>query len=94
MIQKVLDESLEFAREHIQGAEVASYIPELARADPQQLGASVMTMQGQCFSAGHWQQRFTIQSIAKPITLILALELAGEKEVLQLLLNRYAKHHL
>ena len=80
-IQKVLNESLEFARPHIHKGEVATYIPELAKGSQQHLGACIMTKQGEYFFAGDWQQKFTLQSIAKTAALILALKLAGEKEV-------------
>ena len=79
--ESALYESLEFARPHIDKGKVATYIPELAKGELRHLGACIMTMQGECFHAGDWQQKFTIQSIAKTITLILALKLAGEKEV-------------
>ena len=81
MIQKVLEESLECARLSIHTGKVATYIPELGNSNPGHLGACIMTTQGLCFSAGDCQQPFTMQSISKTITLILALKLAGEKEV-------------
>jgi glutaminase len=80
-MQKVLNESLEYARSYIHTGKVISYIPELAAGDPQQLGACIMTTDGPCFRAGDWQHQFTMQSIAKTISLILALKLAGEEEV-------------
>ena len=81
MIQKVLEEAVEYARAHIHTGEVATYIPELAKGNPEHLGAYIMTMQGGCFHAGDWQRQFTMQSVSKTITLILALKLAGEQEV-------------
>jgi len=81
MIQKSLDEAFDHARAHIHTGEVATYIPELAKANRGHLGACVMTIAGDCFHVGDWQQEFTMQSVAKTITLILALKLAGEKEV-------------
>ena len=48
---------------------VASYIPELAKADPNWFGVSVATIDGQIFEVGDVQQKFTIQSISKMIHL-------------------------
>ena len=80
-LKDALDEALECARPQLHKGEVATYIPELAKGELHDLGACIMTMQGECFHAGDWQKQFTIQSIAKTITLILALKLAGEREV-------------
>lgn len=80
-IEQTLNEALYHARGHIHTGKVASYIPELAKSDPEHLGACVMTAAGERFHAGDWQQEFTMQSVAKTITLILALKLMGEKEV-------------
>jgi glutaminase len=81
MVQQVLNEALKGAIEHIHKGEVANYIPELAKGNPGHLGVSVMTMDGGYFHAGDWQQEFTMQSISKTITLILALQLAGKEKV-------------
>ena len=80
-MMKTLDEAFDHARAHIHSGEVATYIPELAKANRGHLGACVMTVTGECFHVGDWQQEFTMQSVAKTITLILALQLAGEKKV-------------
>lgn len=61
---------------------VADYIPELAKADPDSFGISVVTKDGQVFSAGDVKQQFTIQSISKPFVFGLALEMHGRDHVL------------
>ena len=61
---------------------VATYIPELARANPDWFGISVATTDGQVFDAGDSQQLFTIQSMAKPFVFGLALEDHGRDHVL------------
>jgi glutaminase len=61
---------------------VASYIPELATANPDWFGLSVVTTDGQVFDAGDSQQLFTIQSISKPLVFGLALEEHGREHVL------------
>jgi glutaminase len=54
--------------------EVATYIPELAKADPGSFGICIVTANGAVYEVGDTQQEFTIQSISKPIVYGLALE--------------------
>lgn len=60
---------------------LADYIPELAKADPKQFGISIMTADGQQYSTGDSEQQFTIQSVSKPFTYGMALELYGQAKV-------------
>ena len=62
---------------------VASYIPELARANPDWFAICVVTTNGQQFGAGDVNQSFTIQSIAKPFVFGMALEAMGSEAVAQ-----------
>jgi len=62
--------------------EVASYIPELAKADPRWFGICVVTVDGQVYEVGDCQQQFTIQSVSKPFVFGLALEDQGRDYVL------------
>jgi len=62
---------------------VATYIPELSKADPQDFGIAIATTEGQVFHAGDCDRPFTIQSISKPFTFGMALEELGDKEVTQ-----------
>lgn len=68
-------------RENHEG-EVATYIPELGKADPLHFGISLCTVDGQQFSLGDWGQEFTIQSICKPFAFLMALERHGRDRVL------------
>lgn len=81
MIQEILDDALEYARSFIHEGHVATYIPELAKGDPAQLGICLITKNGKAYHAGDWHQEFTMQSIAKTISLIVALEVAGYNKV-------------
>ena len=63
--------------------EVASYIPELATADPSWFGISMVTADGSVYEVGDTRREFTIQSISKPLTFALALETAGQDVVRQ-----------
>ena len=63
--------------------EVADYIPELARADPDRFGICIATRDGIVYEVGDTQQPFTIQSASKPLTYGLALADGGEDAVLR-----------
>ena len=65
-----------------QGA-VATYIPELAQADPDWFGISLATADGHVYEVGDTRQPFTIQSISKPFVYGLALEDRGKPAVLE-----------
>lgn len=52
---------------------VATYIPELARADPSLFGISLATADGHIYEVGDSRHPFTIQSISKPFVHALAL---------------------
>jgi len=62
--------------------EVATYIPELAKADPESFAICVATTDGHVYEVGDSRQPFTIQSISKPFTYGLALEDRGLDQVL------------
>lgn len=70
-MNEVLDRILENCRRFTLEGNVASYIPELAKADREKIGIYVSTNNGDCF-AGDWDKKFTIQSIVKTIFLMLA----------------------
>jgi glutaminase len=56
---------------------VATYIPELARADPGAFGLAVIDAAGNMASGGDCNTPFSVQSISKVFTLTLALGKAG-----------------
>ncbi|MFZ3415256.1 glutaminase [Arthrobacter sp. 3Tela_A] len=62
--------------------ELAGYIPELAGADPERLGAVFTTVDGEVYGAGDDDVEFTIQSISKPFAYALALADRGFSAVL------------
>jgi glutaminase len=61
--------------------EIATYIPELAKADPATCGISLATLDGQVYVAGDLPP-FSIQSVSKPFAYALALADRGEPAVL------------
>lgn len=62
---------------------LADYIPELAKANPEWFGISVVTAEGQVYQVGDCERKFTIQSISKPFVYGIALEDYGREEVLR-----------
>lgn len=61
--------------------EVATYIPELGTADPETFGIALATTSGRLFEIGDSEIPFTIQSISKPFTYGMALEVYGAEKV-------------
>jgi glutaminase len=60
---------------------VASYIPELAKANPDWFGIVIVTSDGTVYSVGDVEHHFTIQSVSKPFTYGMALEDNGRDAV-------------
>lgn len=80
-VQTILEEAMEKGRKAIPNGAVASYIPELSKADKNHLGLCICTRDGRKYSVGDTNIRFTIQSISKIISLAVALEIYGFNEV-------------
>jgi len=58
--------------------ELASYIPELAKVDPDGFAICLVTMDGVAYSVGNMETQFTIQSIAKAFVFATALADRGK----------------
>src|SRR5215468_11590503 len=63
------------------GGDVASYIPELSKADPDHFGISLATLDGHVYEVGDTNVPFTIQSMSKPFVFALALDTLGATAV-------------
>jgi glutaminase len=61
---------------------LATYIPELSRADPAWFGISLVTADGAVYEVGETRREFSIQSISKPFTFGVALDDLGPAAVL------------
>ena len=81
-LQILIDEVYEKHLPHTTG-EVATYIPELSKADPEAFGVCLVTADGRTFEAGDCDRPFTIQSISKPFTYGMALEEFGPAKVFE-----------
>jgi len=79
-IQEILNE-LHADLTHRRMGQVASYIPELAKADPEWFGICLVTADGTVYQVGDTDQSFTIQSISKAIVYGIALEDNGVPDV-------------
>jgi len=80
-IPSYLDEVLQSVAADRTGV-LANYIPELAEADPERLGASIAMVDGELYASGDTDSLFTIQSISKPFVYALALADRGFERVL------------
>lgn len=60
---------------------VATYIPGLSNANPDALGICVKNLNGDEYCAGDFDTKFTVQSISKVVTLLLAILDQGKDKV-------------
>lgn len=72
-MHKLLEEIIENNRHWTKNGKVATYIPGLSSADPDALGICITTLEGEEYFAGNYDMKFTIQSISKVVTLLLAI---------------------
>ena len=75
--QLLLQEALSYGRPYTRYGKPASYIPELAKIDPNRLGVALCNLDGTMVTAGEVDAYFTMQSIAKVMSLILAIAQNG-----------------
>ena len=72
-MENFLNNLLEKNRTKCQFGNLADYIPGLEDADKNHLGLCIMKEDGSIQRAGDCDVKFTIQSVSKPITLMLAI---------------------
>ena len=58
---------------------VADYIPELGKVDPDKFGVCLTKVNGEVYGFGDFEEKFSIQSIAKVLALAMAYRQNGEK---------------
>jgi glutaminase len=77
-----IDSMFDLARERRDG-DVARYIPQLSRVNPEQFGLALCTVDGQRYSLGESDVDFCVQSCCKPLNYAIALEEHGDAYVHQ-----------
>ncbi|NLD18123.1 MAG: glutaminase A [Tissierellia bacterium] len=83
LLNKKIEEIVTGSEKFKTKGEVATYIPELANVDEDNFGLAVVTVDGKVILSGDTDLRFSIQSISKVISLIMALEDNGEEFVFE-----------
>jgi glutaminase len=78
---QILIEDLQDKYTDVTDGNVATYIPELARANPDEFGICLASADGRIFETGNCDRQFTIQSISKPFTFGMAIEELGHDRV-------------
>jgi len=76
--QVKLQEILNAQNELYKQGNVADYIPALAKVPENLMGVCVATIDGKVFGAGDYTMPFTIQSISKVFSLVMAMNRKGE----------------
>jgi glutaminase len=77
--EELLAEAATAARATAGQGRVADYIPALAEAPPEAFGMALATADGDLYGVGDWQRPFSIQSISKLFTLVLAFSVLGDE---------------
>lgn len=75
----ILQQIYEDIKPFSQDGKQATYIPALANVNPDQFGIYLSTLDGQDYSLGDYDTRFSIQSISKVFSLAIALSLLGHE---------------
>ncbi|OIJ13294.1 glutaminase A [Anaerobacillus alkalilacustris] len=79
--QKTLSQLVDDVKKYTKFGRVADYIPALGEADPDALSVAIYKGNGSCIAAGCIEEKFTLQSISKVLTLALAIMDRGEEYV-------------
>ena len=77
----ILDKLIAECGHYTAQGHVATYIPELANANPDAIGISIVQEGRDVAASGDHQVRFTMQSVVKPIILLQALMDSGAEKV-------------
>ncbi len=72
-MDELLEQILAECHPYTAQGNLANYIPELAKANKDDLGIYIISSDDRIHRAGDYGKKFTIQSIVKPILLLLAL---------------------
>lgn len=75
----IIEKAYNFTKPIKDRGQLATYIPELANINPSKFGVHMTKVDGTHFGIGDNLEKFSIQSIAKVLSLTLAVKFLGEK---------------
>lgn len=75
--QKIIKEVFKEVNSIEEKGALASYIPELANVNSKKFGVHITSLSGMNFGVGDFQEKFSIQSISKVLSLCLAYQILG-----------------
>ena len=78
-LKKAISESYQKVNGAPDRGEMATYIPELAHVDSSNFGVHITALDGVNFGIGNCDEKFSIQSIAKVLSLCFAYRIVGDK---------------
>ena len=77
--EKIIAHIYEAVKNRDNNGQLPTYIPELANVNPEKFGVYISTLDQANFGIGNYTDKFSIQSIAKVLSLSLAYRILGEK---------------
>jgi glutaminase len=77
-IQNAIDKVYAQVKNIEDRGDLATYIPELANINPGFFGVHISTLSKVSYGVGDYRERFSVQSIVKVLSLIMAYRLLGE----------------
>ena len=77
--KKILEEIYNEIQPYKEIGQQATYIPELAKINPDQFGMCIDSLDGKSYSLGQSDKPFSIQSIVKVFALAMWLHFEGDK---------------
>ena len=72
-MENLLSDIIKLNKKYTNSGQVASYIPELKKANPEDLGICIIDKNNNIYYEGDYKKKFTIQSVSKTIILAMAL---------------------
>ncbi|MCY4781177.1 glutaminase A [Sphingobacterium sp. UT-1RO-CII-1] len=76
-----LSKIMEANKQYYKDGKVADYIPELSKMEAEAVALSIVDKNGKIISVGDKEKKFTMQSISKIISLMIAVQENGEETV-------------
>ena len=80
-ICQTLEEAYQYAAQWVGKGKMPDFIPALEHEDPRRISVCITDLEGNTYTAGSYQGRFSLQSISKIILLEQAIRDSGEEVV-------------